>query len=129
MSDADLDVLLTLLTALRFGQDDCDRLDSGETLFNHVALDLGIQMREHWAPDREFLSRRTLSQLSEITDEIGSGIRATKKGDLVDALSGYFAKAKNSKKQTELQQRACEWLPEAMQFPAIDPDVITEEAT
>jgi len=129
LSDTDLDVLLTLLTAFRFGQEECDSIDTEDSLFNHVARDLEIQMREHWTPDREFLSRRSVSQLSEISVEIGSGIRTAKKSDLVDALSGYFAKAKASDKPTELQQRACEWLPEAMNFPAIDPDVITEEAS
>jgi hypothetical protein len=41
-SDHDLAELQTLLTALSFGQETCDRLDTGDSLFNRVARDLSV---------------------------------------------------------------------------------------
>ena len=56
LSDEDLDRLHLLLTVLAFGQGDCSRLDTGDTLFNRVARDLGADMRAYWRPDTEFLT-------------------------------------------------------------------------
>jgi ParB family transcriptional regulator, chromosome partitioning protein len=42
-SDHDLAELQTLLTALSFGQETCDRLDTGDSLFNRVARDLSVE--------------------------------------------------------------------------------------
>jgi hypothetical protein len=47
LSDHDLDQLETLLTALLFGQEFCQRLDTGDSLFNRVARDLCVDMRYH----------------------------------------------------------------------------------
>ena len=72
LSDEDLDRLHLLLTVLAFGQGDCSRLDTGDTLFNRVARDLGADMRAYWRPDTEFLSRRTRTQLEQIVHESAS---------------------------------------------------------
>jgi ParB family transcriptional regulator, chromosome partitioning protein len=71
LSDEDLDRLHLLLTVLAFGQGDCSRLDTGDTLFNRVACDLGVDMRSCWRPDMDFLSRRTREQLVPIAAESG----------------------------------------------------------
>ena len=62
-SDHDLAELQTLLTALSFGQENCERLDSGDSLFNRVARDLSVDMRNHWRPDASFFSKRNREQL------------------------------------------------------------------
>ena len=88
LSDGDLEGLHTLLIALAFGQGDCNRLDSGDTLFNRVARDLGADMRAYWRPDAAFLSRRTRAQLIQIVEESGlidrlPDARSMKKAELV----------------------------------------------
>src|SRR4030095_7997511 len=76
LSDEDLDRLHLLLTVLAFGQGDCSRLDTGDTLFNRVACDLGVDMRACWRPDMDFLSRRTREQLVQIASESGYTARS-----------------------------------------------------
>lgn len=71
LGDPDLDRLLVFLAALPFGQENCEALDMGDTLFNHVARDLGADMRNHWRPDAAFLERRTREQLIAIGRESG----------------------------------------------------------
>jgi ParB family chromosome partitioning protein len=88
-------------------------------LFNAVARDLGVDMRLWWRPDEAFLSRRRKDQLEDIARESGAAkvlgrLKDYKKADLVKALARYF--------QTER-----DWLPEAMQFPAVTADAIPEE--
>ena len=71
LSDHDLDQLETLLIVLTFGQHDCQRLDARDSLFNRVARDLAVDMRNHWTPDRSFLERRTRDQLVAIAADCG----------------------------------------------------------
>jgi len=47
LSDHKLEGLHTLLTALTFGQIVCDRLGTSDSLFNRVAVALGIDMKNH----------------------------------------------------------------------------------
>lgn len=127
LSDHELEQLLTLLTALCFGQVDCERLDTRDSLFNRVARDLGADMRNHWRPDRAFLDRRTREQLVGIAKACGyaegvGGIGSFKKAELVGCLLRHFASAHAAAAPTPAQVKAREWLPEAMLFPAIDPD-------
>ena len=63
LSDHDLARLQTLLAALSFGQDNCDRLDTHDSLFNRVARDLSVDMRNHWRPDASFFAKRNREQL------------------------------------------------------------------
>ncbi len=133
LSDHVLDQLETLLTALVFGQDLCQRLDCGDSLFNRVARDLCVDMRYHWHPDRSFLERRTRDQLIAIAVDCGyaenTGRVATyKKAELVNSLLWYFDTARTAATSTPAQQKAREWLPDAMLFPAVDPNAaITPE--
>jgi ParB family chromosome partitioning protein len=131
-SDHDLTQLQILLTALSFGQEDCERLDSGDSLFNRVARDLNMDMRKHWQPDASFFSKRSRDQLVAIASECGYAelaghLAAYKKADLVNSLVRHFQTAKNwTHAPTAAQQKAVEWLPEAMLFPAVDRDAPAE---
>ena len=49
-----------------------------------------------------------------------------KKPDLVNALVRYFQSAKAEGEPTAQQQKARDWLPEAMLFPAVDPNMSSE---
>lgn len=128
LDDAHLERILTVLEAWEFGQQNVDRLDTYEdSLFNRIAKDLGVDMRDYWTADEGFLKRRNKVQLQQIMNESGASETLAsaaeyKKGDLVGRLTKYFAKAKKAKKPTDAEVKARNWLPEAMQFPAIDPD-------
>ena len=128
LDDAHLERILTVLEAWEFGQQNVDRLDTYEaSLFNRIAKDLGVDMRDYWTADEGFLKRRNKVQLQQIMNEsCASETLASaaeyKKGDLVGRLTKYFSKAKKAKKPTDAEVKARNWLPEAMQFPAIDPD-------
>jgi len=131
LSDHELDQLETLLTALVFGQECCQRLDTGNSLFNRVARDLCVEMRYHWHPDRSFLERRTRDQLAAIAVDCGyaenAGRVATyKKSELVNSLLWYFDTARSATTPTAAQEKAREWLPDAMRFPAVNPDAVAE---
>ena len=126
LGDEDLEQLHLLLTVLCFGQGDCHRLDTGDTLFNRVARDIGVDMRAYWQPDEDFLSRRTRAQLTEIAVESGLASRlghpsAMKKSELVKTLARHFARVRTLEEPTEADLQARDWLPEAMRFPAVDP--------
>ncbi|MBP7759732.1 MAG: ParB/RepB/Spo0J family partition protein [Alphaproteobacteria bacterium] len=131
LSDHDLDELHTLIVALTFGQKYCDRLECGDTLFNRVAQDLKADLRNHWTPDRAFLSRRTREQLLEIAKENGMaegrGALATyKKTELVEGILFHDAQARSASSPTQAQRKALDWLPEAFLFPATGPDTHTQ---
>jgi ParB family chromosome partitioning protein len=124
-SDHDLAELQILLTALSFGQENCDRLDTSDSLFNRVARDLSVDMRNHWHPDASFFSKRTRDQLVSIAIECGYAegkgqVSSYKKNDLVNCLIRHFQSAKAASEPTPAQCKAREWLPEAMLFPAVD---------
>jgi ParB family chromosome partitioning protein len=130
-SDHDLAELQTLLTAISFGQESCDRLDTSDSLFNRVARDLSVDMRHHWSPDAAFFSKRTREQLASIAIECGYAegrgqLSSYKKADLVNGLARHFQSAKAATEPTPAQQKAREWLPAAMLFPAVDQDAPAE---
>lgn len=131
LSDHDLDQLDTLLSALVFGQEVCQRLDTEDSLFNRVARDLAVDMRNHWHPDRSFLDRRTRDQLIAIAVDCGYAegagrVASYKKADLVNCLIRHFESARAAATPTPAQQKAREWLPDAMRFPAVDPGAAVE---
>ena len=131
LSDHELDQLDTLLSALGFGQIGCQRLDTEDSLFNRVARDLCVDMRYHWHPDRSFLERRTRDQLVAIAVDCGYAestgrLASYKKAELVQSLLWYFETARTAATPTPAQQRAREWVPDVMRFPAVDPDASAE---
>lgn len=131
LSDHDLDELQTLLTALSFGQSNCNELDCSESVFNRVAIDLGADMKNHWRPDRSFVSRRNRAQLIDISKACGhaegrSAIQSYKKAELVEGILNHIAFAHSAESPSETQQKALDWLPEAMTFPAVNPDGLSD---
>jgi ParB family transcriptional regulator, chromosome partitioning protein len=131
LSDHELDQLDILLAALVFGQTVCQRLDTEDSLFNRVARDLSVDMRYHWHPDRSFFERRTRDQLVAIAVDCGYAegvgrVASYKKADLVNCLIRHFESARAAAIPTPAQQKAREWLPDAMRFPAVDPDAASE---
>jgi ParB family chromosome partitioning protein len=120
-----------LLSAVVFGQIVCQRLDTEDSLFNRVARDLCVDMRYHWHPDRSFLERRTRDQLAVLAVDCGYAesagrVASYKKAELVNSLLWYFETARAAATPTPAQQKARECMPDAMRFPAVDPDAITE---
>ena len=118
LSDADLNALHLLLPVLCFGQGYGDRLDTEDSFFNQVAIDLHLDMRQWWRPNAAFLTRRTKAQLIEMATDSGAvatpgPVAKSSKAELVSALSAYVAG------DTEA---ARDWLPGVMQFPAVEPD-------
>ena len=128
LSDSHLDEIQNLFMALEFGAVYLDMLDTcDESLFNKVATDLKVDMREFWTPDEGFLKRRNKAQLQEIVNESGNSkhfhnIDKFKKGEIVKSLANVFAKAENLEAPNADELKSVFWLPEAMSFPAIDPD-------
>lgn len=131
LSDHDLAQLQTLLTALSFGQEHCESLDSSDSLFNRVARDLNVDMKNHWRPDAAFFGKRSREQLVGIAKECGyadgnGSLGSYKKSELVSSLVRHFVNAHSTAEPTEAQRRARNWLPEAMLFPAVDRDAPAE---
>ena len=128
LTDSQLEEILLFLEICEFGQDSIDRLDTRETsLFNAVAVALAVDMRHYWRPDEGFLKRRNKVQLQQVINEAGAAAKLGsaaeyKKGELVKSLTKFFLTAKKAKKPTDTDLKANDWLPEAMSFPAIDPD-------
>lgn len=72
LDDQQLDRLFVYLAAVEFGQKKPEELDTREyNLFNRVACDPGVDMRDYWKPDQWFLSRRTMAQLQAIIAATG----------------------------------------------------------
>ena len=95
-----------------------------------MARDLSVDMRRHWHPDRSFFERRTRDQLVAIAVDCGYAegvgrMASYKKADLVQCPIRHFETARAAAEPTPAQQKAREWLPGAMQFPAVDPNADT----
>src|ERR1035437_5290976 len=134
LSDERLNEVHLFLTVICFGQSNTNSLDADEnSLFNLVAKDLNVDMRDFWTPDEAFLKRRNKAQLESILDASGAkkkfgNLLQGKKVDLVKKLAKYFQSLLTKKKLTDEEQQTRNWLPEAMQFPAINPDASTQQA-
>jgi ParB family chromosome partitioning protein len=123
LSDEELDRLLVMLPILCFGQQELQRLDSGESLVNRVAADIGIALRDWWIPDTAFLSALRREQVLAIAMDCGAaeqlqGIHDRTKKDIVQALAAYFAAKPEPATAGANDQRPQEWLPGIMCFPA-----------
>jgi ParB family chromosome partitioning protein len=131
LSDHDLAGLQTFLAALSFGQGNCERLDRSDSLFNRVARDLSVDMKNHWRPDAAFFGKRNREQLVGIAKECGyadgnGSLGGYKKSELTPSLVRHFVNAHSTAEPTDAQRKAREWLPEAMLFPAVDPSAPAE---
>lgn len=125
-----LEEIALTLEALEFGTTYLDTLDVYEdSIANHVALSLKVDMRENWRPDEAFLKRRNKEQLASIIKEAGCLVKfgngqGYKKGELVEVMAKHFAHVLNQESPNADELKAQFWIPEAMQFPAIDPDAV-----
>ena len=100
-----------------------------DSVSNHVANALKVDMREQWQPDEAFLKRRNKEQLHSIIQNAGCSSKygtaqGYKKGELVDSMAKHFAHVLTLEFPTADELKAQFWIPEAMQFPAIDPDAV-----
>ena len=116
------------LDSLEFGQLFCDQLDTYEgSIFNQIAQDLRVDMRNYWRPDEAFLKRRNKVQLQQIVTDAGcfqkfGNVAGYKKKELVTSMSKHFQHVLALESPSEDELKAAFWIPEAMAFPAIDPD-------
>ncbi len=128
LTDDELEAVQIFLEALEFGQCNVERLDNNaDSLFNKVATDLQVDMRNYWRPDEAFLKRRNKAQLQQVITESGSSLKignaaSYKKKDLVASMAKHFSHVMTLEAPNEDELKAIFWLPEAMAFPAIDPD-------
>lgn len=128
LSDDVLESLLVTLDALEFGQLFTDQLDTYEgSIFNQVAQDLRVDMRNYWRPDEAFLKRRNKVQLQQIVTDAGcfqkfGNVAGYKKKELVTSMSKHFQQVRTLESPNADELKATFWIPEAMAFPAIDPD-------
>ena len=134
LSDDELDRLAVILPILCFGQEDLSVLDTGESLFNRIAVDLGTGMRQWWVPDANFLSGLLREQVVAVVTECGaanhlSGFNGWTKKQLVEELVRYFADRSDPEKPGADEDRtAAEWLPAIFRFPATK-TVVAEPST
>lgn len=82
-------------------------------------------MQQSWRADEDFLRRRNKIQLQKIINEAGfssqfAGIADYKKGELVKKLAKSFAESFSDNGHSQ-------WIAEAMQFPAVNPDKVESE--
>lgn len=132
LSDEQLEEILVALEVLEFGQVFPDRLDTyADSLFNKVAADLNVDMRNYWRPDEAFLKRRNKEQLHKIISEAGCSKKygtaaGYKKKELVTSMAKHFQQVLTLEAPNEDELKATFWIPEAMQFPAINPDAKDE---
>lgn len=124
LSDADLDGLCIFLILMSFGQRDMEALDTEQSLFNRVAQDIGLVLRDWWTPGPEFLALMRKDQLEAAAIESGASLRLGKLGhlakkELVEALARHFERtARTDLQLDEHDEKARAWLPGAMSFPA-----------
>ena len=97
------------------------------SIFNQVAQDLRVDMRNYWRPDEAFLKRRNKVQLQQIVTDSGcfqkfGNVAGYKKKELVTSMSKHFQHVLTLESPNADELKATFWIPEAMAFPAIDPD-------
>lgn len=133
LSLQELETVHIFLQALRYGLETISSLDTNEnSLFNKVALDISVDMRNYWRPDESFLKRRNRDQLMQIIEEAGAktkygSAKGYKKSELVQSVAKHFKHVLTLEAPNESDLKAVYWLPEAMQFPAVDPDSVKND--
>ena len=128
MGDADLQRLFSQLVAIKVGQTQTRRLDSGEgALLNVLGRSFGIDVRSWWTPDDKFFGLMSSEDLRRLAHELlprdrQTGILSGKKTQLVRMLSDAFADAEagDGTVDAESARRLNAWVPGMMTFPATD---------
>lgn len=123
LEDEDLDRLVLVLPILCFGEERATEFDTSDSLFNRIAVDLGVEMRRCWTPDLTFLSRLTRDQILALATDSGAsgqlrGMPAWTKKRLVAEVAQYFAQLARESSEDEADRAAAEWLPGFFRFPA-----------
>jgi ParB family chromosome partitioning protein len=131
LPDADLDRLLMLLPILCLGQEHVDAVDEGDTLFNLIAKNSGVRVRQWWKPDAAFLALLTREQLLGVATECGAaehlqGINGWTKKRMVEELAVCFETHAEPESVPDADRRACDWLPGILMFPAVKSLSVTE---
>ncbi len=121
LSDEKIDRLLILLPILCFGQDDVELLDTDQSLFNRVGVDLALNMRAWWTPDVAFLTMLRRDQLQVIAGGMEGasrlvGAKAWSKTELVQALAREFTTSTAPSAAEAKKSRS--WRPGIFSFPA-----------
>ena len=99
-------------------------LDGGDSLFNKVAADLDLMLRDWWTPDAEFFGLMRKDQLEAVAIESGASLRMGKlkdysKKDLVSAMARQFERtADPAATLDEHDRKGRTWIPGVMSFPA-----------
>jgi ParB family transcriptional regulator, chromosome partitioning protein len=130
LSDEQLDEVLEFVTIVEFGQYNCETPDTDEdSLFNLVAQDIQVEMRNHWTPDITFLNGRTQSQLVTVAKESSyqGFVGSYKKAELVNCLLKHFEGSGQATEPNDREQKANSWFPSIMQFPATLPETKQEQ--
>ena len=123
-SNEDLERIIELVVLLSFGQCGTEKLDIEKSIFNRVAADVDLALRDWWTPDEEFLALMRKDQLEAVAIESAASLHMGKfkdysKKELVSALARYFERtADPTATLDEHDQRGRAWLPGAMSFPA-----------
>jgi ParB family chromosome partitioning protein len=131
-SDVDLQRITELAVLLSFGQSSIEKLDTEDSLFNRVAADVSLALRDWWTPDEEFLALMRKDQLEAIAIESGASLHMGKfkdysKKELVRDLVRYFRRtAQPGAALDEHDQHGRVWLPGAMAFPAREAVTMTD---
>ena len=123
LSDEELDRLQVALPILCFGEERLTDLDTGDSLFNRVAADLGITMRAWWIPDGVFLSALLREQILAVAAECDAaghlkGLHGWTKKQLVEELAKHFAERAGEAAANDTDRAAAEWLPGFFRWPA-----------
>ena len=85
-------------------------------LVYQLALELKVNLREHWRPDAAWLASYKKIQMAHLLVELKGAVHAPaperKKSELVEALATLFADAAEGKlEDKELAERVNRWLP------------------
>jgi ParB family chromosome partitioning protein len=121
---AQLDTLIALLLILCFGTGQMEAAEPSGTLFDGLAKDAGVAMRDVWTPDEAFLGGLRRDDLVKVAGECGAlrsqqGLSNASKKELVQGLARYFKRTADPKTQLdEHDSRGRQWLPACMQLGA-----------
>lgn len=124
LSDEELGRLILSLIILSFGQADVEMGNDEKSLFNCVAIDIGLAMRDWWTPDEKFLSLMRKEQLKDVAITSGASRYTTKlnnlsKKELLASLVRHFERTANcDATNDEHDKKGHTWLPEIMAFAA-----------
>lgn len=127
LTEAQLDRLIALLLVLCFGTGQMEAAEPSGTLFEGLAKDAGVAMRDVWTPDEAFLAGLRRDDLVKVAGDGGAlrkqpSLGNASKRELVQGLARYFKRTADPKAELdEYEGRGRTWLPTCMQFGATVP--------